>query len=94
MSDPSKTWLDRMWHAMLAMADDDLAEKNFDELNALFIAYLDQLDEYERLVAESTQLFLARALLDHRDEWRCPNCGRLKCPHCGRHRGELEPVEA
>jgi hypothetical protein len=55
LSEPSKTWVDRVWHAMI---DANVSEEEFRRIDGLFIAYLDGLaDEDERLKAEGPPRF-------------------------------------
>jgi hypothetical protein len=88
LSEPSKVWVDRVWHAMI---DGNVSDGDFARLDSLFDAYLDGLaDEEERFKAEGLLVFLADALVTLGDRLGdrlpiCPNCKRMKCPCCERH---------
>jgi hypothetical protein len=86
LSEPSKTWVDRMWHAMI---DSRTTDAQFDELDVLFIDCLHRLDDDEQLQAHGMFLVLVDMLAEHGDVLpRCRRCGSILCPHCGeRYRG-------
>jgi len=87
MSEPSKTWVDRMWHAII---DPDVSDATCDELNKLFLAYLDTLDEDERGVAGGT-LYMLLGTLEGGDYPSCEECGAPLCPHCGERYRKRRP---
>ena len=91
MSEPSKTWVDRMWHALL---DPDTSDESFGRLDDLFIDYLVTLGEDERLLAEGAfQVLMHMAAEGHVP--RCVGCGAPVCPHCGeRYRNQPHGEEA
>jgi hypothetical protein len=81
VSEPSKTWIDRMWHAALA-AEGDAAD--YEQMDDLFSAYVETLDEHERNLTMAAHLFLSDMLLEGWDNWpRCVDCGARLWPHCG-----------
>ena len=92
LSEPSKTWIDRMWHAIIQV---ETVNEDFEALDVRFIAYLDGLeDEHERDLANSVFMFLMDLVAEHFDELpKCRGCGSIVCPHCGRH-GNLEAPAA
>jgi hypothetical protein len=83
LSEPTKTWVDRMWHALIQV---DTSDASFEDVDAAFIAYLDRIDEREAELANAMFMFLSGLVEDHYDELpKCGCCGRILCPHCGSH---------
>jgi hypothetical protein len=87
LSEPSKTWVDRVWHAYLR------GEGSEHDANALwgrYEAYVDGLADQEEARLTATCVI---GLLDMADGpgWpRCADCGRVLCPHCDMHSHEEE----
>jgi hypothetical protein len=85
LSEPTKTWVDRLWHAVI---DPEVSEADWAAVDAAFCDYLDRLaDQREARAAAAAAVVLASWLED--ESWpRCKCCGRPICPHCDdrRHR--------
>lgn len=82
LSEPSKVWIDRMWHALL---DPDVGAPEFDALDALFIDHIDRLgDEQEASLTNGVWLWLVElAEKLYEKGVVCSDCGAPLCPHCG-----------
>lgn len=79
LGEPSKTWIDRMWHAAI---DPDVTKRAFARLDDRFMEYLDGLGADERAATTAAHMSLMEMLLD--DRWPlCSCCGSPLCPHCG-----------
>jgi hypothetical protein len=92
LSEPSKTWVDRMWHAMI---DNKTTTAAFNEIDRAFIGYLDALDEDERFKTEAVFMFFAELARDCGDTLpKCVECGSILCPHCGRHGARHDEEDA
>ena len=83
LSEPSKTWIDRMWHAVIRV---ETSDADFTEFDERFVAYLKALeDQQEAELANAVFMFLMDLIESHFDELpKCSDCGSIICPNCGR----------
>jgi hypothetical protein len=85
LSEPTKTWVDRMWHALIR-GDLAAGPDVIDPIQEAFIGYLGRIDQTEGDIANTIFLFLCDFVSEHCEEFpKCPNCGAIICPHCIRH---------
>jgi hypothetical protein len=81
LSEPTKTWIDRMWHLIILRTSDT----DIHELDELFETYLKGLEAQELLLTLAVFTLLLDLLVDP-DLAKCRRCGSILCPHCGKHR--------
>jgi hypothetical protein len=80
LSEPTKAWVDRVWHAAV---DDGISRDDAYDLFERFGIYLDRLDDREADIAEG--FLVGLMLMAARDDWPCcAACQMPLCPHCMR----------
>jgi hypothetical protein len=78
LSEPTKTWVDRIWHAVL---DKSMSRDDAYDLFDRFGIYLDRVNDREADTAEG--FLVGLMLIAARDDWpRCAACEMPICPHC------------
>jgi hypothetical protein len=86
LSEPTKTWLDRIWHATI---DADVSEADALQVTNWFYIYVRRLPEPEGKVASASCMALIELLSDIWDVLpRCDDCECVLCPHCLQARHE------
>ena len=97
LTEPSKVWVDRLWHIAIRMPTDaDAGERDLDEMEAAFEKYLNGLaDQQERDLTRAAWLMLLTVLEEGWDSLpRCEGCGAFLCPHCGHKYASSHDEEA